>query len=644
MSSIKGYSVSYLDNLYNNKNLGAKIAVVDKSGVRKTNFEEFVRIVNSYAHFLKNQNVKKSDVVAINLPLSMEHYAFRYACHFIGAVFVSINPKLPQSRIDSIIEQSNAKFCVDISMLDTIKIDEYPCQIDKKITDDDLGYIVFTSGTTNEPKGVLHSRSIYEVFYYLNENYLAHLRKNVINGCCEYAAMADPTFVLSIVDMMFLIFGETVHIIDDALLRDVNILKSYIEENSINITITLPDLAAMLLPSESLKVLCLAGQACNYDFSKYDIRVYNAYGASECPVMTLDYITDEVFVSKSLGNGQIFVNEENSEITYSGPGLFIKYLNDESLTNEVLEHSGNETLYHTQDIAKKIDDNKYQIVGRKDFVVKILGKRINLAEIESCIKQIPIIKDAVVKLADDNENVIVAYYSTVNLQPAKDKEIIELISASLPAYMLPHEFIFVENFSYNASGKVDRLSLHSNSADNNSNFVAAQNETEKILLKTVNKILLDKTPSIEIGTTDNLLKFGLNSLSAMAINSQLNNYNLFLPLDFMMLNPNIRSWANKILESNENDEEQLALVKKQTENSNLFPITDTSIFFYDIINKHKFIMNHVKIFNLAAIIRFNGVEKEKLVACIQKLFDIHAGLKIKIVLKDGQPHILKREN
>ena len=64
--------------------------------------------INSYAHYLKEANITKGDVVAIELPLCMEHYAWRYAANFIGAVFVSVNPNLSSSRKEEIKQVSKA--------------------------------------------------------------------------------------------------------------------------------------------------------------------------------------------------------------------------------------------------------------------------------------------------------------------------------------------------------------------------------------------------------------------------------------------------------------------------------------------------------------------------------------------------------
>ena len=233
---------------------GDKTIVVDQGGNRQTPRKDFVRLVNSAAYYLNQNGIKAGEVVALELGRTMEHIALRLACHCVGAVYVSVNPDYPEDRKKELYNSCDPAFILDEEKLGKIEVKEYPSQISDGPDDHDPGVIIFTSGTTGVPKGILHDRSIYYAFSYVPEDYGLDGKEKA------YAVVADMMFGVSSGDMFPIYNHWTMHILDDATRKNPIRLKQYFIEHSIQVTIMLPSLLRFLLPIDSLEFVLIVGE------------------------------------------------------------------------------------------------------------------------------------------------------------------------------------------------------------------------------------------------------------------------------------------------------------------------------------------------------------------------------------------------
>ena len=299
---VDDWSVRFLTHFFNAKrSFPERLAVIDHQGNRKTTYREYVSVVNAFGAELLERGIKPGQVVAIDLGRVMEHHAARIACFAVGAVFVSLSPALPEARRATILEDSGASLLIDdnfVARALSAHQDAPEC-LNINLRDTDPGFIVFTSGTTGKPKGMLHDRTIFCMLAcVLRDIYakglgierlpLERVFFDVIGaGHYTHAALCDPTVVMSMFDTLET-FGVTVHLIDPALLRDAAGLVGYLKMNQINTTIAVPGLLNALAPHITFDCVVIAGDMNRFDFSKLEhTYVANVYGASECPIMGL---------------------------------------------------------------------------------------------------------------------------------------------------------------------------------------------------------------------------------------------------------------------------------------------------------------------------------------------------------------------
>ncbi|MEM6687239.1 MAG: condensation domain-containing protein, partial [Bacteroidota bacterium] len=291
-----------------------------------------------------------------------------------------------------------------------------------------------------------------------------------------------------------------------------------------------------------------------------EIKIYNEYGPTEatvgCVVGEVDD-TELIVIGKPIDNTQVYVVNEHhqlqpkgvsGELCIAGKGLAKGYLNQPELTKEKFIHNPfkeGERLYKTGDIVKWLPNGNMQYIGRTDDQVKIRGHRIETSEIEQCILQKSTIKDVAVTTRDtDDGKELVAYITTVEEEKVSD--LYAYLSKRIPDYMIPSEFVVLDEFPLTINGKVDKTKLDTSLGTILSSeiaYEAASTFEEKLLMGILEEIFKKDTISIH----DNFYHIGGDSIKSFQIINKIKQRGYSLKVEDILMYPIIKELAEHVV-------------------------------------------------------------------------------------------------
>jgi amino acid adenylation domain-containing protein len=465
-----------------------------------------------------------------------------------GSAYLPFDKQYPAERIREISEDSGCTViltdsaehpqiegCRFINISDAIAV--APAEENTLPEPHDLAYVIYSSGTTGKPKGIMvEHAAIMNLLYFYNERY----------GITENTRIVQLTNI--VIDIAFqeifsaLINGLTLYIPLTEESRDKDRFINYLEEHRVNFIQLIPDmLSEYLLDTPKLKYLDLV--LCGGDKLSDHLKdaivekgytLFNVYGQTETAIDTVgalckvgvpsrfnEYVPNyEVLILDEYGN--LCPEYITGEIHTSGEGLARGYLNKPQLTNEkFIPHpfKKNQLIYRTGDLGRRFPDGSIGVLGRKDDQIKIRGYRIELSEIENALEAHPEIDGAVVTVAGQNEEKeLVAYI--VGKTALNIASIRSYLGGIKPSYMLPGHFIQLHKFPLNTGGKVDRKKLPAPdglSMETGTAYVAPSNETERKIAE-IWQTLLSKQ---RVGIRDNFFELGGDSIKILRLMSEL---------------------------------------------------------------------------------------------------------------------------
>ena len=393
------------------------------------------------ASMLKQEGVHTRDKVAIVLPKGENQIIAVLAILSIGATYVPIGIHQPLDRKKKIFEAGNISYALTdrdhintLDGADTLRsflIENsfrYVVMPETEIVKDidSIAYIIFTSGTTGIPKGVMIThKAAYNTIYDVNDKF-------TINEHDCAIAVSELDFDLSVYDIFGMLgYGASLIVLNEMNKREPYIWKKILCEKRVTIWNSVPALFEMFLlaigydyEKVTLKNILLSG-----DWIKLEIypkvnklwpecRFVSLGGATEAAIWSVYYevhILDEPWTSIPYGRPlanqllRVVTNKGKDspvgvpgELWIGGYGVAEGYVNEEKLTQERFVKIDGIRWYKTGDKAQYFQDGNVQFLGRLDDQVKVNGYRIELGEIENVIKRAECIDDAIAMTVETN--------------------------------------------------------------------------------------------------------------------------------------------------------------------------------------------------------------------------------------------------
>ena len=482
-------------------------AIAVRFGKAQLTYGELNAAANRLARYLRAHNVAAEARVLVCLEPSVDIAVIVLAIQKAGAVYVPLDPGYPLPRSRAILDDAEPAIVVgQAELLQRLELSAYPhLAIDQAGDELDVygpenlntviapaatAYVYFTSGTTGLPKGVMAS-------YQNLQHYIAvAVGQYDVSAADVMPAIARFSFSISMFELMVpLAAGGTLLVLERAGVLDVRRLAD--------------SLAAVTFfhagPSLLKKLLPYIEQA-GFDGARYDgvrhassggdliapelletvkrvfrnAEVFVIYGCSEIACMGCTYpvLRDQrltkTFVGKPFANTSVRLFDGNlqpvplgvvGEICFAGAGVAKGYLRRPDLTAKKIVQLDGQRWYRTGDMGRRGADGWVEILGRRDFQVKVRGMRIELGEVEFHVRQVPGVRDGVVlgqrDASSDGDLQLVAYVVLDESVRAEDSAMLvrRYLTQHVPDYMVPARVVVLPALPLNQNLKVDRAAL-----------------------------------------------------------------------------------------------------------------------------------------------------------------------------------------
>lgn len=578
-------------------------AIAIKYKKKHLTYLELDKKSNQLARRLQSEGVKYETAVGICLPQSINRIVAILSIIKAGGCYVPLEADLPVARINYMITDANIPLLItEEDIADVLWEDDKPIKtlflsdnstqsesdlpLENNTSLCNLAYILYTSGSTGQPKGVMiEQKGILRLVK--STNYVK------INSCDRVSQTSSFQFDVATFEIWgALLNGATLILIDKATLLDTIDFAQYLEKENISIlflTTQIFHIYAFTAPHLfcGLKYMVIAGdvlltEAVEKVINQSNCPQYliNAYGPTENTTFSTAYSIHEpeslenpIPIGKPILGTQVYVLDKNfnlkpigapGKLYLGGIGLSRNYIHNDKLNLEKFINTSDtnillnqdERLYDTGDIVVWQANGNLRFIGREDNQVKINGYRVELGEIEAQLDNHPLVEQVAVLIKNqEHSQQIVAFVQLQKNHSLREVNLHHYIRINLPHYMLPNFYCQIQQFPLTENGKIDRKMLVEMNLEHVTyrEYESPHNLFQEKLISIYAKILNIDSKKISINT--DFFDMGGNSILALHLIMMIHEQ-LHVKIDFSLLyeHSNIKQLSKQInYLLNEND-------------------------------------------------------------------------------------------
>lgn len=463
--------------------------------------------------FLQKHHVGREDVVFVKLRRRIEFYACMVGIWRAGAVLAGLEDEEPQERESFIRRNCSPKIVIHEGNLKEVFDSDYREGYEPRDLHDGA-FVVYTSGSTGNPKGALHE---YGTLEYMALSNVKNEKGEAIIKTLDNVAITCPmnylpSYFLFVWSMSV---GATCSLVPYEKTKNLKEMQLYVDAKKISVLFITPTYAALFekIPPSIRCVILAAEIVKNIWFNS--VELLNMYGSTEFGTMVTTFAMKGSMENTPIGKdfGPVKVETlEDGEVRVYNP-YARGYINNEA-ENAIVFKEG---WIYPGDIAQRTLDGDLTIVGRKNEMVKIDGNRVEPGEIEAAVKKVLGVSWACVRVVKNERNAVSICVYYVDDISFSQESVQKKISLLLPYYMVPTHYIHIDSIPKNANGKLNKLALPLPSLEEeNASFVPPKTEEERTLCKTMGEVL-----NVEnVGLTTDFFQLGGTSVSAMRVVAQ----------------------------------------------------------------------------------------------------------------------------
>ncbi|MFI0406873.1 amino acid adenylation domain-containing protein [Actinomadura sp. 3N508] len=516
-------------------------------GERRVTARELAGRVHRLAGRLRARGVGADDVVALELPRSVEFVVAMLAVLDAGAVFLPLDVDQPAERVRELVAESGAALVLTPADL----ADDGPAPAALATAASTVGrrpgsggYLIFTSGSTGRPKGVLvPAHALAELVHRQRATTVAEAER-AAGRPLRVAHTYSFAFDSALDQLAWLLCGHELHLYDTDTARDADALLAAFARDRIDVVDTTPSMAAPLLDRGLLDgtrrpvLLILGGEATPPALWRRvrdsGVPARNMYGPTEATVdsASAPVAGPEPVIGTAVPGTRAYVLDDAlrpvppgavGELYLAGPHLALGYLGRADLTAErfVADPFGapGDRMYRTGDLVRW--QGELEFLGRRDDQVKVRGHRIELGEVEAALGAVPGVRAAAAAVRGTR---LVGYVvGDVDGDEAKS-----WLAERCPEHLVPSAVAVLASLPVTPNGKLDRAALPEPSRTGSGRAPAT--EPEKMLCAAVGEVL--DVP--EVGVDDDFFALGGDSITAIGVSGKLREFGLDLrPRDLL---------------------------------------------------------------------------------------------------------------
>ena len=573
---------------------------------QQISFGELARRAGQVATVLRSRAVSATEPVGIFLPRSVEAFAAVLGCLIAGVPWLPLDTAQPDRRLAQLVDLASCHTA--FTLRDLVKrlpegLTAVPMDRDAPLWNEpvgtievgsavDLAYVLFTSGSTGVPKGVMGAtKALMNRIDWMHEIY-PFVRGEV--ACCK----TSIGFVDSVWEMLgALLAGVPTVIISDEVVLDPEAFIALLGRYGVTRVVLVPTLLRVLLEYApdlgrrlpALRMWSISGEVLGPDLvRRFNLacpgrKLINLYGSSEVAADVLVHevrdadVDGTVPIGKPLANTQVYILDRVGQpapvglpgvIHVGGACLALGYWNKPDLTADrfkanPIASTPSPLLFNTGDRGVWLDDGTILYLGRTDSQVKLRGVRLELGEIVAALHSHATVREAATVIVGDadRQQLVAFVVGHQDHTPPVPTELRTYLQERLSPVAVPAKLLVVDALPLLPSGKVDQVALRS-LADAPTHHEAALNTIS--VNADVAQIWRDALGEDQIGATDDFFDLGGNSLLAMQVIVRARRrFRIDIPIRALFDNPTLGGFSKAVEAAPPADEDALVEIRPQ---------------------------------------------------------------------------------